>query len=60
MTTTDSPPWFEPGESWFWDYRDDQLFESGSRLAPHEHRPLDQPTPGPAGRVPGDWQLHVH
>ena len=51
---------FEPDESWFWDYRDDRLYESGPQLAAPEHHPLDQPRPGPAGRVPPDWQLHLH
>ena len=50
---------FEPGEEWFRDYRtnDDG---SGPALAPPEHHPLDQPVPGPAGRVPTDWQDHLH
>jgi hypothetical protein len=51
---------FEPGESWFWDYRTDQLSESGPELALPEHHPLDQPVPGPAGRVPPDWQRYIH
>ena len=46
---------FEPGENWFWDYRDERPV-AGGILPPPEHHPLDQPTPGPAGRVPGDWQ----
>jgi hypothetical protein len=32
----------------------------GSQLAPPDHHPLDQPTPGPAGRVPADWQQLLH
>ena len=51
---------FEPGETWFWDYRNNRANENGPPLAPPEHRPLDQPAPGPAGRVPPDWQLHLH
>jgi hypothetical protein len=50
---------FEPGENWFYDYRDQQFYE-GPKLAPPEHHPLDQPTPGPAGRVPVDWQRQLH
>jgi len=50
---------FEPDEDWFWDYRTERFYE-GPSLAPPEHHPLDQPTPGPAGRVPADWQLHLH
>jgi hypothetical protein len=50
---------FEPGESWYFDYRDQSLYK-GPHLAPPEHHPLDQPAPGPAGRVPPDWQEHLH
>jgi len=46
---------FEPGEDWFWDYRSD-TFLNGPQLAPPLHHPLDQPVPGPTGRVPADWQ----
>ena len=51
---------FEPGEAWFYDYRDDQLYEGGPQLAPPDSHPPDQPTPGPAGRVPPDWTSHLH
>jgi hypothetical protein len=51
---------FEPGEAWFWSYPDEQFYESGPDLAGPEHHPLDQPTPGPAGRVPADWRQHIH
>ena len=51
---------FEPGESWFWDYQSEQLYESGPALAPPEHHPEEQPVPGPEGRVPSDWQAHIH
>jgi hypothetical protein len=50
---------FEPGEDWFWDYDSNQFYE-GPSLSPPEHHPLDQPTPGPAGQVPADWQRHLH
>jgi hypothetical protein len=50
---------YEPGESWFWDYRRNKM-TSGPPLAPPEHRPLDQPAPGPAGRVPADWTQRLH
>ncbi len=50
---------FEPGEDWFWDY-DSQDYYKGPQLAPPLAHPLDQPTPGPAGRVPPDWQQHLH
>lgn len=46
---------FEPGEDWFWDYvTEDEI--DGVTLAPPQSRPLDQTVPGPAARVPGDWQ----
>ncbi|WP_432897680.1 UBP-type zinc finger domain-containing protein [Micromonospora matsumotoense] len=51
---------FEPGESWFWDYSDDQFYAGGPELAGPESRPLDQPAPGPEGRVPGDWKRRLH
>jgi hypothetical protein len=50
---------YEPGEDWFWDYTTEQAFV-GPELAPPEHHPLDQPVPGPRGRVPPDWQLNLH
>lgn len=50
---------FEPGESWFWDYvKEDGV--PGPELAPPTSHPEDQPTPGPAGRVPEDWRDRVH
>jgi hypothetical protein len=51
---------FEPGEGWFYRYSDEGFFQSGPTLAPPEHHPLDQPAPGPAGRVPQDWRAHLH
>jgi len=50
---------FEPGEDWGWDYER----EKGvllPPLAPPTARPDDQPSPGPEGRVPPDWQDRVH
>ncbi|GHB40321.1 hypothetical protein GCM10010377_34070 [Streptomyces viridiviolaceus] len=46
---------FEPGEDWFWDYATNELREAGPDLAPPGSHPEDQPSPGPAGRVPRDW-----
>ncbi len=46
---------FEPDEDWFYDYESNEYGE-GPSLAPPEHHPLEQPTPGPAGRVPPDWE----
>ena len=50
---------FEPGESWFYDYDDDVVFE-GPELAPPRHRPEEQPVPGPAGAVPENWRDLIH
>ena len=46
---------FEPGEDWFWSYQTEETYD-GPDLAPPEHHPLDQPVPGPTGRVPHGWQ----
>ena len=50
---------FEPGEDWFYDYRSDDAVEGGPLTGP-QHHPASQPTPGPAGRVPPDWERHLH
>jgi hypothetical protein len=50
---------FEPGEEWFYDYRSEQ-FGEGPSLAPPSHHPLDQPVPGPHGRVPADWEQRLN
>jgi hypothetical protein len=50
---------FEPNEDWFWNYATEEYSE-GPELAPPEHRPLDQPVPGPAGKVPSDWRRHLN
>jgi hypothetical protein len=51
---------FEPGEHWFWRFPTEEMFESGPALAPPEHHPVDQTVPGPADRVPPDWQAYLH
>ena len=50
---------FEPGEAWFWDYRTEDYLDGPDLAPPHAH-PEDQPVPGPAGRVPADWERHQH
>jgi hypothetical protein len=50
---------FEPGEDWFWDFAVGD-YEDGPELAPPNHHPLDQPVPGPAGRVPRGWERLLH
>jgi hypothetical protein len=46
---------FEPGENWFYDFRSGDFIE-GPELAPPESHPASQPVPGPAGRVPREWE----
>jgi hypothetical protein len=46
---------FEPGEDWFYDYETRGMIEGAELLPPHSH-PRNQPVPGPAGRVPADWE----
>jgi hypothetical protein len=50
---------FEPGEDWFWNYAT-QEYVDGPDLVPPLHHPLGQPVPGPAGRVPRDWERRLH
>jgi hypothetical protein len=50
---------YEPGEEWFYDDRNGDVF-AGPDLAAPRHHPVDQTVPGPAERVPADWQRHVH
>src|SRR6202051_1388734 len=46
---------FEPGEDWFYDYEKQGMIKGVELLPPHSH-PDDQPVPGPAGRVPANWE----
>ena len=50
---------FEPDEHWFYNYKT-QATEDGPHLAPPQAHPTSQPTPGPAGRVPDDWQSQLN
>ena len=50
---------FEPGEDWFWDYVSEDYLD-GPDLALPTYHPLEQPVPGPAGRVPDDWEEQLH
>ena len=50
---------FEPGETWFWDYRTHGMTQGAALTPPHSH-PRSQPVPGPAGKVPHDWQSRLH
>lgn len=51
---------FEPGEEWFWNYAEQTVYEDGPALAPPRSHPLSQPVPGPADRVPRDWQQKLN
>lgn len=46
---------FEPDEDWFYDFARDR-FVRGPELAPPHTYPPDQTAPGPADRVPPDWE----
>lgn len=50
---------FEPGEAWFYDY-DEARMRRGPALAAPRWHPTSQPVPGPAGRVPADWESLLH
>jgi hypothetical protein len=50
---------FEPGEDWFYDYETDGAVRGAELAPPHSH-PRSQPVPGPAGRVPPDWESRLH
>ena len=50
---------YEPREDWFWSYATAD-FSDGPPLAAPDHHPLDQPVPGPAGKVPPDWQSKLN
>ena len=51
---------FEPGEDWFWDYAAGAPVDGAPDLAPPTSRPLGQARPGPADRVPPNWQDLLH
>jgi Zn-finger in ubiquitin-hydrolases and other protein len=46
---------FEPGENWFYDYEKQDMIKGVELPPPHSH-PENQPVPGPAGRVPANWE----
>ena len=50
---------YEPGETWLWDYETDG-FVDGPALEPPLHHPQGQPTPGPEGNVPANWEELLH
>jgi len=50
---------FEPGEDWFYHYEKRGTIKGVELLPPHSH-PEDQPSPGPARRVPANWESLLH
>ena len=50
---------YEPDEDWFYHYGTDEGMD-GPDLAAPQHHPPDQPVPGPAGRVPPNWEELLH
>ena len=49
---------FEPDETWMFSYLTNDMV-TGPELAPPRHHPLEQSTPGPAERVPSDWEQQL-
>jgi len=50
---------FEPGEDWYWSFPEESMAE-GPALAEPDSHPVDQPAPGPAGKVPPNWQSQLN
>jgi hypothetical protein len=50
---------FEPGEDWFFDYEKQRMIKGAELAPPHSHSG-SQPVPGPAERVPEDWESRLH
>jgi hypothetical protein len=50
---------FEPLQSWFYDYEKGRVFRCVKLLSPHSH-PDGQPSPGPEGKVPRNWEALLH
>lgn len=50
---------YEPGEDWFWNFQTDD-YARGPKLAAPDSHPMHQTVPGPADRVPADWQTKIH
>jgi hypothetical protein len=50
---------YEPGEDWLWNVETEQFY-SGPALAPPVAHPREQSVPGPAGKVPADWESRLN
>lgn len=46
---------FEPDEDWNYDYEEQAMVEGAKSLPPHAHA-KNHPVPGPAGKVPANWE----
>ncbi|MFD4427771.1 UBP-type zinc finger domain-containing protein [Nocardia sp. NPDC058497] len=51
---------YEPGEDWFYNFTTSEMYSGGPELAAPTSHPVDQSVPGPADRVPANWQSLVH
>lgn len=49
---------FEPGEDWFWDFYSEAALDH-PKLTPPRHHPVGQSVPGPADRIPVDWESRL-
>ena len=54
-----SLPASAPVRDWFYDYEKQAMIKGVELLPPHAHPP-DQPSPGPAGRVPANFESLRH
>lgn len=50
---------FEPGEAWFYNFETGEEMR-GEKLAPPRWHPEEQSAPGPAGKVPQNWESELH
>jgi hypothetical protein len=49
---------FEAGETWWWDYVGERDVVGPPLISPTAH-PANQSVPGPAERVPADWEAQL-
>jgi hypothetical protein len=52
-------PALNPVKIGFFDYEKQRMIKGAELPPPHSH-PETQPVPGPAGRVPADWESRLH
>ncbi|MFE3544202.1 UBP-type zinc finger domain-containing protein [Nocardia sp. NPDC059177] len=51
---------YEPGEDWFWNFTTSEVYSGGPELAAPTSHPIGQSVPGPADRVPANWQSLIN